>query len=124
MIYCRLFAMLVVIGAAACDDDPYQCDYPPSGAEDLGVGAYELRDPTTGTCQKYSTGQCPDPCTPCALDQALPDWAACNTGCEALDESQCKATAGCRAAYAASTFYQCWSVAPSGPIEGGDCTTY
>jgi hypothetical protein len=92
----------------------------------------ELRNPDTGQCQPFGFGGCDGSCGPCAeaagADQALPDWGTCNSSCEALDESTCAATAGCRVAYLenpltdqAPHFMGCWAVAPSGPVQGGGC---
>jgi hypothetical protein len=121
-----LMLLGLVVLAGGCFDDDDDCRY---YAYELAP-AYELRDPQTGQCQAYGGGgDCTDPCSPCSLGgdregAAEPDWAMCYSSCEALDEITCKATAGCRAAYAGSAFHQCWAVAPSGPVQGGDCSTY
>lgn len=114
-------AFVITTGCIGGDDS---CQYYATG--DLAP-AYELRDPTTGVCQPFGGGgTCNDPCNPCpatgATDIAQPDWAMCYGSCEGLDESTCKATSACRAVYAGDAFYQCWETAPSGPVEGGDCT--
>jgi hypothetical protein len=92
---------------------------------------FGLRNPDTGSCDNYGggggCGGAPDP-TPIAN----PDWASCPGACEALDETTCLATSGCRAAYlddstncppnaacpVSQTFWGCWGTAPSGPIQG------
>lgn len=127
----RAFALLLVTisGLAGCignGDDT--CAYGAAGKGALAPN-YELRDPSTGVCQPFGGGTtCGDPCAPCpatgTTDIAQPDWAQCYSSCEGLGETTCLSTSGCRAAYAGSTFYQCWSTAPSGPVEGGDCTTF
>ena len=105
------------------DDDDVCANYEATGE----VQAYELRDPATGVCTASGGGGgCTDPCSPCALgetDQAQPyqDWAVCNESCEGLAESTCLTTSRCRAAYNGSAFYQCWGIAPSGPVQGGAC---
>jgi hypothetical protein len=108
------------------DDD---CEFDLRGAADLQA-ANDLRNPDTGICEPFVNpgGGCNDPCNCTDVPQAepvpLPDWATCYSSCEALDETTCLATSACRAAYAGDTFYQCWSTAPSGPAQGGDCTTF
>ncbi len=123
MPHTRLLVALVILAGCSSDDE---CRYY-AGTND--IAAYELRDPTTGQCQPFGGGgTCNDPCAPCpdqtGVPVAQPDWAQCYSSCEALGESQCKTTPGCRAAYAGDAFYQCWAVAPSGPVEGGDCSTF
>lgn len=121
----KLAFLLVMVAGCFADDD--QCAY-----YDYAGGAYpayELRDPTTGVCEPYGNDYyCDDPCQPCpatgAAEIAQPDWAMCYGACEGLDETTCKSTSGCRAAYAGDSFYQCWATAPSGPVQGGDCSTY
>lgn len=115
----------IVFGAGCFGADDGQCPQYETGAD---YPAYELRDPSTGMCQPFGGGgNCTDPCSPCALSgagEAQPDWAQCFGVCEGLDETTCKATSACRAAYAGGTYYQCWGVAPSGPIQGGTCSTF
>jgi hypothetical protein len=118
--------LLAVSGLAGCvgnGDDT--CAY--YGAPDYAP-SNELRDPTTGVCQSFGGGDtCSDPCAPCpatGVGIAQPDWAQCYSSCEGLDENTCEQTSGCRAVYAGAAFYQCWATAPSGPVEGGDCSTF
>jgi hypothetical protein len=94
------------------------------------VPANGLRDPSTGQCGYIGGGgncgcyQCPETT---GVDIAEPDWASCPGKCDALDEQTCLQTAGCHAAYTEDvkagsgptpTFWGCWDVPPSGPIEG------
>lgn len=130
----RMLALLLALPTGCAlylpggDDDT--C--PPGG---VLISATSLRDPSTGTCQSFPDGV-PCGCNQiCAAPQAKPDWATCSGACDNLDETTCQATAGCRAAYTESTatpgsgtqtafqFRGCWGTAPSGPVEGGDCTT-
>ena len=119
----RFVALAVLVTLSGCFDDDTKCLPYDRAAE---IAAYELRDPVTGTCQDYGGGTCDSSCGPCPLSdqgaQALPDWAQCWARCEGLDESTCKGTSGCRAIFAGSTFHQCWGVAMSGPVQGGNCT--
>jgi hypothetical protein len=119
---------LCLSAASGCvffdDDDDDVCRNYEATA---GIQAYELRDPATGVCTGWGGGDCNDPCSVCALDgagasQPYPDWAMCNASCEGLAESACLTTSGCRGAYNGSAFYQCWGVAPSGPLQGGACS--
>ena len=117
------FACACVFAIAGCelyggDDECVVYDNQAGAA----IQAYELRDPMTGACQAF--GGCDNSCEPCA-SAALPepDWAQCNGACEGLAEQACQATARCRAIYAGVTFYQCWGIAPSGPVSGGSCST-
>jgi len=114
-----IIAFLVLAG---CDDQPPCAQY--DRAED--IAANELRNPFTGQCEPFNDYYCDNECGPCPgfAGNAMPDWGQCYSSCESLGETQCKATSGCRAAYAGTSFYQCWSVAPSGPVEGGNCTTF
>ena len=135
----RLLAATLLVAlfpAAGCTlyfgNDDVQCgDVPEAYPGD------DLRNPDTGTCEYQGGGGgggCYD-----YYDAELPgdypadlDWASCNGGCEALDETTCLAADTCRAAYYESCpecddisppeFYGCWGVAPSGPVTGGqDC---
>ncbi|HEU0033977.1 MAG TPA: hypothetical protein VFQ53_25295 [Kofleriaceae bacterium] len=102
------------------DDDP-PCAY---GAE--LAPAQEFRNPYTGQCEPFGYGGCDDRCGPCpAYDIALPDWGACFSECEGLDENSCINTPLCHAAYNANSrvdqapqFLGCWAIAPSGPAPG------
>ena len=60
------------------------------------------------------------------------DWAVCFGSCQGYSETDCLAASGCRAAYidpcagaacddGELQFFECWGVAPSGPVQGGDC---
>jgi hypothetical protein len=100
--------------------------------------AQELRNPTTGNCEPYYGGggpYCNSACGPCpesGADTAQPDWGACYSTCNALDEAACLHTSGCLATYeesavknlppTSSTFRGCFATAPSGPISAGACT--
>jgi len=110
--------------------------------------AYEQRNPDTGQCETTGPDGCYDYCGPCALaGTAEPgttdagtaggapaadyNWGMCYGACSGLDESSCLATSGCHAAYLedggvdagglGTTFWACWDMPPSGPIEGGGC---
>jgi hypothetical protein len=78
----------------------------------------ETRDPETGTCSSPA-------CDGGSLPPDRTDWAPCDSSCEALTEAACVQAAECRVAYAqspqlpTSSFYGCWAVAPSGPIDEG-----
>jgi len=98
------------------DDD---CQYGPGYAPD-----WQARNPQTGDCESIGGGDCGG-CGPCAeLTIAQPDWGACFSPCEALDEASCLTTDACRAAYTEAVpdgqpaFRGCWAVAPSGPVHG------
>lgn len=119
----RLWVAAFVV-MAACDSGDDQCLYDRAGAG-APIASQEYRDPVTGTCQSFGGYDCSDPCAPCpATGAALPDWAMCYGACEGLGESACKATPSCRAIYAGSAYYDCWGVAQSGPVEGGDCSAF
>lgn len=119
----RLFAfaaLITIVGCIGDDDDPCK-DYGQAGAEFAPV---EYRDPTSGTCQSFGGYPCDGVCGPCpAYDtaQAQPDWALCYASCEGLGEATCKSTSACRAVYQGATFHECWGVAQSGPVQGGNC---
>ena len=126
----RTFAIAAIVLAAACTDNN-ECDYRLYGQGEPAIAANEVRDPSTGLCQaiNYPPYDCNDPCQPCpeyatGIAQPDPDWASCYSACESHDEASCKAAPGCRAAYAGGAFNACWAVAPSGPVQGGDCTTF
>lgn len=124
----RSLLVLTVIVLGGCNlyfsGDDQQCGY---GAVDIAP-SFELRDPQTGTCQPFGGGGGGCPCGQLCDDAvppiAQPDWGMCFSQCDALDESTCIGTTGCRAAYTEGasrgvpTFRGCWSVAPSGPIHG------
>nr|MBA3818940.1 hypothetical protein [Deltaproteobacteria bacterium] len=135
----RRFAIATLFLLAGCDlyfdggDDP-PCAY---GGEKELAPAYEQRNPQTGQCEQFGGGGCDERCGPCPAydtsgasgDQAAqPDWGSCYSQCEALDESSCVVTAGCRAAYTdfpnedrSPEFRGCWATALSGPVQGGGC---
>ena len=118
----RLLALVAIVTFTGCTSDDECVIYDRGGVPDIAPN--ELRNPNTGACEPYGGGWCDDSCgRACpATEQAEPDWGQCYSHCESLDESACKAASGCRAAYADTSFYQCWAVAPSGPIQGGGCT--
>lgn len=110
----------------------------PCTATDVLTGAEaeldqaELRDPQTGLCG-YVGGGGGGGGTTCGdyggANRGAPefrDWAICYAQCEGFDEASCLESAGCRAAYidqwGEQSFYECWGTAPSGPVQGGDCT--
>jgi hypothetical protein len=112
--------------AVGCSDDD-DCLF---GAAELQA-ALELRNPATGLCEAFSSGgggggcgTCGAPCDEAADPIPNPDWAQCYVQCEGLDEGTCLGQSACRAAYTDGVFHECWSTAPSGPIQGGDCTTF
>ncbi len=83
----------------------------------------QLRDPSTGQCEYIYSG-C-NACEPCGGASSIypADWAPCPSACTNLSEATCLATAGCQAEYLSNgspsySFWGCYAVAPSGPIEG------
>jgi hypothetical protein len=76
-----------------------------------------LRDPASGKCAESAA--------------AGSDWAPCDSGCEDLEKEACESSSNCRAAYlqletcseevCEPIFYECWGVAPSGPMIGATC---
>ncbi|MDB4960408.1 MAG: hypothetical protein JWP01_407 [Myxococcales bacterium] len=143
----RYAAILLLL--AGCDlyfggsgDDAPPCkdiypDYPDAGA------AFEGRDPETGICSTFGGGGwngCGDSCGPCAATEGgtvdvalapLPDWGACYSSCNELDEQTCLASSGCFATYLEDGSLQdapsilayngCFATPPSGPVQGGGC---
>lgn len=80
-----------------------------------------------GTCGDFGGGSGEEAPADPQAPGAFVDWAVCYQSCEGLDEQGCLTTSACRAAYVidpggSQTFYECWGTAPSGPIQGGDCT--
>jgi len=129
MTYARFVGLVIVVAIAGCDDSDQQCAlYDRGGAPD--IAAQEYRDPISGTCQSFGGYDCSDPCQPCpGLAEgvvAQPDWALCYAQCEGLDENTCKGTPACRAIYEGNNtvFNECWGVAQSGPVQGGNCTSF
>jgi len=130
-----LFA-LILAPVTGCQyyggDDDDDCDY---GGDAPLVEPDYLRTPDSGQCEYYGGGggRCRDACGPCAepaddeADRApeyYPSWAFCESYCEALDETTCLATSGCRGAYVndgVPSFWQCWGTDQGGPIQGGGC---
>lgn len=114
------------------------CDlYLPHGPEDdvcespNFIASQDLRDPATGACQTFSTSgacECSETCDPVAF----PNWGACETACDGLDQTSCEAESGCLAAFLvpdtdtqsgvvlAPVFRGCWAT-PVPPLEGGAC---
>jgi len=132
----RLICLAALVGLsvpqAGCflygsDDD--DCVYGGGG----GIADYELRNPDTGLCEWFGGSVDGDECMGYAdMEQVpYPDWGECYGYCAGLDETTCLAASGCRAAYvylcaegeicAGLEYFGCWSTAPSGPIQGGDC---
>jgi hypothetical protein len=117
MSYAR-FAVAAVMLVGCAGDDGQCLQY---GRPD--IASLEYRDPQTGQCQSFGGYDCADPCRPCpATGEAQPDWAMCYGPCEGLAEAACKTTTACRAVYAGNSFYECWGVAQSGPVQGGGCS--
>lgn len=139
-----LVCVPLVVLAVSCDSGDDDCQYGYGGVATGSAGLYAqnlLRDPESGQCQDYTVYPPPGGCDVCGncppasgADQAPPpDWGSCYGTCAGLDETACLAAPGCQAAYVTDcaggdcqappdAFYGCWDVAPSGPIEGGDCT--
>jgi hypothetical protein len=139
-----LLYMCLLASATGCilysSDDDCDDDYG-GAAEGASIASVSLLDPSTGTCVDVGYGGgggggvCGDRPAAQEGDHAepapAPDWATCQSSCTGLDESTCQAIPGCRAAFVSEcepdcdegfqTFYECWAVAPSGPIQGGDC---
>jgi hypothetical protein len=132
------FLLTGCIISGGTDPDPCEEDT----LLDQEAPSVEYRDPFTGVCTYLGGGggggggggTCGDwggsgdeaPAEPQAPG-AFADWAVCYQTCEGLDEQSCLTTSACRAAYAidpggSQSFYECWGTAPSGPIQGGDCT--
>jgi len=111
-----------------CQYIDYGCDYYGTGSGQTGTGITTVGSSTTGSGSGAADGGT-------AVGGAMADWATCPGACEELGEADCLATSGCRAIYTGfacppnadcamtdqPVFSQCWEVAPSGPIEGGDC---
>jgi hypothetical protein len=127
-------SLLFLLGASGCeyyygDDDDDDCAW----GGDSDAPYYEpdyLRNPESGVCEYFGGGGggCYDGCGPCDYDEGaafLPTWAFCDSSCEALDETTCLGTSGCRGVYvdnpAGPAFWQCWGTDQSGPIQGGGC---
>lgn len=131
-----LAAALTSPGCLLYTSDDDDCRY----GDVNGVSA-ELRNPETGQCELFETwegGGCIDGTygdteAPPESD-VWPDWGQCTGYCDGLDEYSCIAASGCRAAYVSDcaegldctsttyTYFGCWQVAPSGPIQGGGCS--
>ncbi len=55
-----------------------------------------LRDPSTLGCATYGDS-CDPACGPCpAIFEEVPTWGLCDSGCEALGETDCAEQSGCR----------------------------
>lgn len=128
-------ALLVLLTVPACTiyfggDDDDDCAF-----EDP-IAPEGLRNPETGACEYLGGGGggcgAIEPLGDAeAAPQYIPDWGACPSACEALDEQSCWAAERCRAVYLnggcgtgtgesdcqplPSQFLGCWSIAPSGP---------
>jgi hypothetical protein len=135
------FALALPLSAAGCDfyfgggdDDDDPCLYPP----EPGGAPLELRNPETGMCEYWGGGDdyCDPACGPCPLYDIAPSpsWGYCESQCSGLDEATCLDTAGCRGGYIDScppnadcdleggiSFYECWAVDQTGPVNGIDC---
>jgi hypothetical protein len=123
---------LAVLAVLLCGCDLY---FGGGGGDDVcyATGAVppnsSLRDPNTGLCQPANPG-CDGTCGPCdyaGVGIAQPDWGACYSQCDGLDEQTCFVTPGCYAAYRTAefdasgndkAFWGCWQTAPSGPVQG------
>lgn len=104
------------------DDDCYFAEIAP---------ALPLRNPDTGACEAHGGHHWCDGREAPAIGIALPDWGSCYSACEELDEGTCLVTSRCRVAYLQNpftdgppAFWGCWSVAPSGPARGGNCSSF
>jgi hypothetical protein len=88
-----------------------------------------VRDPYSGECHEYNWGGGCNGGPPPVIQYA------CESYCNALDETDCLAADGCRAVYVDACplgadcgpanrvqFGACWGVTPGGPVQGGDCT--
>lgn len=127
----RLFALLVLM--TGCNlywnggGDDVVCA---SGAL---VPSQELRNPVTGDCEYYNGPgyPCDGTCGPCpeSIGQPQPDWGACQSQCNGLEEAMCLTAPGCLAAYyedrtpahGTTSFRGCYITAPSGPVSQGAC---
>ncbi len=124
-------ASIAVAATTAGCDLYFGHDYKPppcAGIRNEGapLAPNSLRNPQTGVCQPMDY---PYPCEGDFVGDiaAAPDWGTCYTACEGLGESACLASPECFAAYiepltpqdapAKANFYQCWDVAPSGPVN-------
>jgi hypothetical protein len=126
----RSLGLVALVALAGCDlyftdggDD--DCTFP---AADIAPQSF--RNPDTGLCEDFGGFPCDPGCGPCpdvaTLTIAVPDWGACLSHCESLDENSCLGEPGCRAIYDANStidqpprFFACWATAPSGPAPGG-----
>ncbi|HVK87572.1 MAG TPA: hypothetical protein VM513_25820 [Kofleriaceae bacterium] len=121
----RLLPLLLVL--AGCDvyfgdgGDDVMC----GGTRVEGYPSYQLRDPTTGTCEEWGGGSyCDSSCGECPpiANEPYPAWGECYSDCTGLAEEACLASSGCQAAYAedariadapsSAWFTGCWAVAP------------
>lgn len=136
---CAALAGLVA-GTTGCNfywggDDDDDCLYENGGAV-AEPDAAGWRNPQSGQCEYWGGGG-GGGCGAYEADPiANPDWAACFSYCTGLDEQNCMATSGCRAIYRSDcpegslcttenfAFAECWATAPSGPVQGGDCSGY
>jgi hypothetical protein len=128
----RLFAVLVLMTGCNLywngDGDDVVCALAPN---------QELRNPVTGDCE-YFNGPgypCDSVCgAPCqyedeSIGQPQPDWGACTSQCNGLEEAACLTAPGCLAAYyeddapSTTSFRGCYITAPSGPVSTGGCAT-
>lgn len=125
-------ASLAVVTTTAGCDLYFGHEYPPpcagireTDSAPLAPNAY--RNPQNGQCQSFGGGYYPCEGDVAADVAAIPDWGSCYTACEGLSESACIAAPECFAAYIEPVgpadslidkkFYQCWDVAPSGPVN-------
>ncbi len=138
------FAVLPLLASAgACDIYRSECDY--GGASDEAPQRSEgSRNPDTGLCESWggSGGLGGTGGTTCGdwgggpaegAPRAPQDWGLCTSYCTGLDQQTCMDTVGCRAAQVSNcpegldcdsteyTYFECWAVAPSGPVAG-DCS--
>ncbi len=114
-----IFLANVVSGCVFFEGNDNKCYSEDTGDE---RARNDRLDPSNGVCRFFDNGACSDSCAPCDDNgQPVPDWAPCESACDDLPVGTCMATPGCRAIYVGGDFYDCWAVAPSGPIHGGGC---
>lgn len=126
------FAGVLVLCLAACSGGEEECLYAAQGAESSAPQPPDQRNPETGICEviDYGSWGGDDGCCGGACNDLRDppnyyrDWADCNQRCEWLDEAACLSADGCRGAYVGETFRECWGTAPSGPVRGGDCSSF
>jgi hypothetical protein len=108
----RLWLALPLI--AACAEEPFRCPEP----------RIALRNPFTNSCEQFHV-----PSMVCPDEREPPTWAACNACTDISSQTECLATAGCRATYDncylldepcinLRVFVGCVGVDRAGPVAG------